>query len=46
MAWFTKYAKEKIIIPTKPIPTGFKGWIILDNGYFIHWFWYAKGDSL
>ena len=45
MAQFTGYAKEKIIIPTKLIPTGFKGWIISENGYFIHWFWHIKGDG-
>ena len=45
MARFIKYAKEKIIIPIKLISTGFKGWIISDNGYFIHWFWHIKGDG-
>ena len=45
MARFTEHAKEKITIPTKLIPTGFKGWIISDNGYFIHWFEHAKGDG-
>ena len=45
MARFIECAKEKITIPTKPIPTGFKGWIISDNGYFIHWFWHVKGDG-
>ena len=45
MARFIGRAKEKITIPTKPIPTGFKGWAISDNGYFIHWYWHAKGDG-
>ena len=46
MARFIKCAKKKITIPIKPISTGFKSWIILDNGYFIHWFWHVKGDNL
>ena len=45
MSRFTGRAKEKITILTKPIPTGFKGWVIADEGYFLHWFWYAKGDG-
>ena len=45
MSRFTGRAKEKIIIPTKPVPTGFKGWVISDKGYFLHWFWHAKGDG-
>ena len=45
MSRFTGRAKEKISIPTKPIPTGFKGWVIADQGYFLHWFWHAKGDG-
>ena len=42
---FTGRAKEKITIPTKPIPTGIKAWVLSENGYFIHWIWHAKGDG-
>ena len=35
---FIGRVKEKITIPTKLIPTGFKGWVIADKGYFLHWF--------
>ena len=45
MSRFTGRAKEKITIPTKSIPTGFKGWVIIDKGYFLYWFWYTKGNS-
>ena len=45
MSRFTGRAKEKITIPTKPIPTGIKGWVLADNGYFCHWFWHGKGDG-
>ena len=44
MVRFTGRAKEKLTIPTKLIPTGIKAWVIADQGYFSHWFWYAKGD--
>ena len=45
MVRFTGRAKEKLTVPTKPIPTGIKAWIIADKGYFLHWFWHAKGDG-
>ena len=45
MSRFTGRAKEKITIKNKPIPTGIKAWVIADKGYFLHWFWYAKGDG-
>ena len=45
MARFTGRAKEKTTIKTKPIPTGFKRWVISDKGYFLHWFWHAKSDG-
>ena len=41
----TERAKEKITIPTKPIPTEIKAWVFSNNGYFVHWFWHAKGDG-
>ena len=45
MSRFTGRAKEIITIPSKPIPTGFKVWILADNRYFLSWSWHAKGDS-
>ena len=45
MSKFTECAKEIITIPSKPIPTGFKAWILADNGYFLSWVWYAKNDG-
>ena len=45
MVRFTGRAKKKLTVPTKPIPTGIKAWIIADKGYFLHWFWHAKGDG-
>ena len=37
MSPFTINVREKISVPIKPIPTGFKTWIIPDKGYFLHW---------
>ena len=45
MSRFTGRAKEIITIPPKPIPTGFKAWILADNGYFLSWSWHAKGNG-
>ena len=45
MSRFTGRSKEKITIPSKPIPTGIKGWVIADEGYFLQWIWHAKGDG-
>ena len=45
MCRFTGRTKAKLTIPTKPIPTGIKAWVIADKGYFLHWFWHAKGDG-
>ena len=45
MCRFTGRTKAKLTIPTKPIPTGIKAWVIADKGYFLHWFWHAKGEG-
>ena len=42
---FTECVKEKITIPTKPILTRIKTWVLSDNNYFVHWFWHTKGDG-
>ena len=45
MCPFTGRAKEKVNIPTKPTPEGFKRWTIADSGYFINWVWHIKGTG-
>ena len=45
MCRFTGRAKETVTITGKPIPTGFKTWIIAEEGYFLHWFWHAKSKG-
>ena len=42
---FTGRAKEKVKIPSKPIPEGFKRWTLAEEGYFISWAWHVKGSG-
>ena len=39
-------ASETVNIPTKPIPEGFKIWVLANGGYVLDWLYYAKGDRL
>ena len=43
---FIERVKEKITIPSKPIFTEIKIWVLSDNSYFVHWFWHMKEDGL
>ena len=45
MVRFTGRMKEIVIIPSKPIPTGIKGWAIADEGFILKWYWHAKGKG-
>ena len=45
MARFEGRAHEATIIPGKPIPTGFKIWVIAQSGYFLRWIWHCKGKK-
>ena len=45
MCQFFGRSKAKLTIPTKPILTGIKAWVLADHGFFYHWFWHAKGDG-
>ena len=45
MVRFIDRVKEKLTIPTKPVSTGIKAWIIADKGYFLYLFWHAKGSG-
>ena len=33
-------------MPSKPIPIGYKIWVMADNGYFLQWNFHAKGEGL
>ena len=32
-------------IPSKPIPEGFKIWILANKGYILDFMWHAKGNK-
>ncbi|KAK1989719.1 hypothetical protein LX36DRAFT_546985, partial [Colletotrichum falcatum] len=43
MVRFTGRSLETTTIPTKPIPTGYKIWILAQSGYCIRWLWHVHG---
>jgi hypothetical protein len=45
IARFTGRAKEKVTIPSKPTPEGFKVWILANQGYVLDWIYHAKGEG-
>ncbi len=38
-------AKEIIIVPNKPTPTGFKVWGVAERGFLICWNWHVPRDK-
>ena len=42
---FTGRSKQKVTIPNKPTPTGFKVWVIAEAGFFLGWLWHSPKDS-
>jgi hypothetical protein len=42
---FMGRAPEIVNIPTKPMPEGFKIWVLANQGYVLDWLWHAKGDK-
>jgi hypothetical protein len=45
MVRFTGRSLETTTIPTKPIPTGFKVWILAQSGYCLRWLWHVHGKG-
>jgi hypothetical protein len=45
MSQFEGRAHKATTIPGKPIPTGFKIWVIAQSGYFLRWIWHYKGKK-
>ncbi|UPL02957.1 hypothetical protein LCI18_013891 [Fusarium solani-melongenae] len=43
MIRFTGRSNETTVIKGKPIPRGFKIWVVAQHGFFIHWFWHITG---
>ena len=42
---FMGRASETVNIPTKPVPEGFKIWILGNEGVVLEWLYHAKGDQ-
>ncbi|KZL88175.1 hypothetical protein CI238_13549, partial [Colletotrichum incanum] len=45
MVRFTGRSLETTTIPTKPIPTGYKIWILAQSGYCVRWLWHVHGKG-
>src|SRR5437667_3575044 len=43
MVRFTGKSFEKTTIPTKPIPMGFRVWIVAQGGICLRWLWHTCG---
>ena len=43
MARFLGRTTETVRIPSKPIPEGFKIWVLADSGYILHWVFHTNG---
>jgi hypothetical protein len=46
MVRFTGRSHDIITIPSKPIPTGYKGWAVAQKGFILSWLWHSKGSGL
>ena len=44
MARFQGRSHEKVTLPNKPTPEGFKIWVLADFGYVLTWLWHQKGS--
>ena len=42
---FMGRAKEVVNIPKKPVPEGFKIWVLANAGYVLDWMWHSKGSK-
>ena len=42
---FTGRSSDTVNIPTKPIPIGFKIWVLGDQGYVFDLLWHVRGDG-
>ncbi|KAK2005206.1 hypothetical protein LZ32DRAFT_503133, partial [Colletotrichum eremochloae] len=45
MVRFTGRSLETTTIPTKPIPTGYKIWMLAQAGYCLRWLWHVHGKG-
>jgi hypothetical protein len=45
MQRFTRRAYDTTTIPSKPIPTGYKVWVVAQLGFFLQWTFHSKGKK-
>ena len=45
MVRFTGRSIETTTLPTKPIPVGYKVWILAQAGYFLRWIWHVHNSG-
>jgi hypothetical protein len=45
MVKYTGRSKDIVHMPAKPIPLGYKIWVVADAGYFLRWSFHMKGDG-
>lgn len=45
MSPFEGRSFDTLIIPGKPIPEGYKIWVLAEKGYFLSWCWHRKGSK-
>ncbi|OWT42333.1 transposase IS4 domain-containing protein [Pochonia chlamydosporia 170] len=46
MVRYTGKSTETVHIPSKPIPIGYKVWVVADSGYILRWSFHAKGSGI
>jgi len=45
MVRFTGRSVETTTLPTKPIPVGYKVWVLAQAGYFLRWIWHVHNSG-
>ncbi|KAF6781709.1 hypothetical protein CMUS01_16761, partial [Colletotrichum musicola] len=45
MVRFTGRSVETTTVPNKPIPVGFKVWVLAQKGYCLRWLWHVHGQG-
>ena len=45
MVRYTGKSTETVHLPAKPIPMGYKLWVVADSGYFLRWSFHAKSSG-
>ncbi|KJZ68721.1 hypothetical protein HIM_11887 [Hirsutella minnesotensis 3608] len=46
MIRYTGRSKETTKVPNKPIPVGYKVWVVAQRGYFLSWIWHLPKKAM